>query len=143
MEKLIIYGELFSDSFLAALILPIHNEMLFLAMSSFKNYNNYLIFFITLFASVAGSISSWWFGKKLALITKTKFFTKKQFPIKKLEEKWNKYVVWLLLLASVKTVGNPLSLLSGFFATGIKKFIILIMIGKLIYYFYLIFVINL
>lgn len=133
------YLLLFADSFLAALILPLHSEMIFKVMATFGTYNKYLIFLIASTASIGGSYLSWLVGNKIASIKKLEILKKSQLQIKNIEGKWNRYVVWLLLLASIKTVGNPLCLLSGFFATNIKKFTALVGAGKFTYYFYLIF----
>lgn len=108
-------------------------------MSIFGNYNPHLIFIITLLASVLGSSVNWFIGKKLQFLKQTEGLKHKEKELKNAEEKWNKYVVWLLLFSPLKILGNPLSLLAGFLNTSFKKFFAIILFGKFIYYFWLVY----
>ena len=133
------YFLLFSDSLIAALILPVRSEAAIYAMVIFKQYNQHLIFFITLFASVLGSLINWWIGTKLQILKRTTALKNKATEIQNAEIKWDKYLVWLLLLSPLKILGNPLSLLAGFLNTNFKKFLTIIFLSKFIYYFWLIY----
>jgi membrane protein YqaA with SNARE-associated domain len=137
------YLFLFFDSFTSALILPIRSEAAVYAMFIFKKYNPHLIFVITLSASVCGSLVNWFLGKKLQFLKKTEALKNKNVEMKNAEEKWNKYVIWLLIFSPLKILGNPLSLLAGFLNTSFKKFFCLILMSKFIYYFWLIYFSNL
>ncbi len=137
------YFFLFLDSFLSALILPIRSEVAVYAMFIFKKYNPHLIFLIALSASVCGSLVNWFLGRKLQFLKESVALKKKRREIKNAQEKWDKYVVWLLIFSPLKVLGNPLSLLAGFLNTGFKKFFYLIFISKFIYYFWLIYFSNL
>jgi len=133
------YLFLFFDSFAASLILPIRSEMAVYAMSIFGQYNSHLVFLITLSASVCGSLFGWFVGKKLQFLKRTKALINKNAEIKNAEKKWDKYVVWLLVFSPLKIIGNPLSLLAGFFGTSFRKFFSLIFVSKSIYYFWLVY----
>jgi len=133
------YLFLFFDSLISAVILPIRTEMAVHVMSISGLYNNYLIFIIASISSILGSIINWEIGQKLIFLQKTKILIKYKTQIKEAEIKWNKYVIWMLLFSSLKILGNPLSLLAGFLRSTFKKFLVIIVIGKVIYYFHLIF----
>ncbi len=137
------YLFLFFDSFAAALVPPIRSEVAVYAMLIFKKYNSHLIFLITFAASVLGSLLDWFVGRKLQFLKKTPALKNKNAEMKNAEEKWDKYVVWLLIFSPLKILGNPLSLLAGFLDTSFKKFFCLIFISKFIYYFWLIYFSNL
>jgi membrane protein YqaA with SNARE-associated domain len=132
------YLFLFFDSLVAAILLPIRSESAVHAMIIFNQYNPYLIFIITLSASSLGSMVNWWVGKKLIFLQNKDFLKGKKPQIKHAELKWDRYIIWSLIFASLKIFGNPMSLLAGFLRTSIKKFLLLIVSGKAIYYIYLI-----
>lgn len=136
------YLFLFFDSLTSALIPPIRSEVAVYAMLIFQKYNQHLIFIITLLASVLGSYINWWLGKKLQFLKRSPVFKNKAKEIKNAEEKWNKYIVFMLLFSALKILGNPLSLLAGFLNTKLKKFLLLVFIGKFCYYFWLIYFSN-
>ena len=137
------YWALFLDSFKAALVLPFASESAFYAMLIFKKHNPYLIFIITLFASVLASIINWYLGYKLQFLKHTKALKDKAAEMAGAEKKWDKYLVWFLLFASFKTLGNPFAVLAGFLRTNFKKFLLLIFIGKFSYYFWWVYFSNL
>ncbi|MFT6106988.1 MAG: membrane protein YqaA with SNARE-associated domain [Rickettsiales bacterium] len=128
------YLFLFFDSLNSATILPIHNEMAIHALLAFDKQNSYLIFIVTLLASTFGSSINWFIGKKLQYFKKTSSLKNKKPQINDAEKKWDKYLVWMLLLAPLKIIINPLSVLAGFLNTGFKKFLIIIFASKFIYY---------
>ena len=133
------YLFLFFDSLISSVILPIRTETAVHVMSISGLYNNYLIFIIVSISSILGSIINWEIGQKLIFLQKTKILIKYKTQIEEAEIKWNKYVIWMLLFSSLKILGNPLSLLAGFLRSNFKKFLVIIVIGKVIYYFHLIF----
>ena len=137
------YLFLFFDSITSALILPIKSEIAIYAMLIFKKYNHHLIFIIALSASILGSVINWWLGKKLQILKRSAALKNKDAEIKNAQEKWNKYLIWLLLFSPLKILGNPLSLLAGFLNTSLKKFLAIIFLSKFIYYFWLIYLSDL
>jgi len=123
MTALESYIFLFCDSFFSALILPPRSEMVVKLMTSFAGYNYYLVFFIACSASILGSCINFLIGKYFLFLRKSDFFVKKESEIKNAEEKWNKYIIYLLLFSWISAVANPISLLCGFLRTNIYKFL--------------------
>lgn len=133
------YLFLFFDSLTSAIILPIKAEMAVQAMSISGLYNQYLIFIIATISSVLGSLINWKIGQSLIFLQNTKILIKYKTQIAEAEIKWNKYVIWMLLFSSLKILGNPLALLAGFLRSNFKKFLMIVIFGKMVYYFHLIF----
>jgi len=133
------YLFLFFDSFFSALILPPRSEMVAKAMVALRGYNSYLIFILALSASTLGSIINWWIGKYFTFLRHTEFFQKKQNEIANSEKKWHKYLVWILLFSWLDVIGAPFAVMAGFFKTKVKKFLLLILASKILYYYLLIF----
>ena len=109
------------------------------AMSISGLYNQYLIFIIATISSVLGSLINWKIGQSLIFLQNTKILIKYKTQIVEAEIKWNKYVIWMLLFSSLKILGNPLALLAGFLRSDFKKFLMIVIFGKMVYYFHLIF----
>lgn len=133
------YLFLLSDSFFSSLILTPGNEFVVKLMVSLSGYNLYLVFTITLFGSIVGSLANWQIGKYCKFLYNTDFFKSKDKEITKAKEKWDKFLVYILLFSWVSVIGGPFSVLSGFFKTDLKKFLILIGISKAIFYSLLVF----
>lgn len=131
------YLFLFFDSFFANFIFSFSSEMVVKLMLIFEGYNKNLVFALALFGSVCGSVANFFIGKYFKLLRKTEFLLRKQKEIKNAEEKWEKYLVWILFFSWFSFIGNAWALLAGFLNTGFKKFIILVFSGKLLFYFYL------
>ena len=133
------YFFLFYDSLFSALILPPRSEMVVKLMAVFSGYNNYLVFTLAIIGSTSGSLVNWWIGKYFLFLHKTEFFKKRQKEIAKAQEKWRKYLVWILLFSWMDVIGNPFAAMAGFFKTDVKKFLLLVLLGKFFYYYLLIF----
>lgn len=132
------YSFLFFDSFFSALILTPHSEMVVRLMTIFPNYNIYLVFTIALMGSVCGSLANWQIGKYFLFLHKTDFFQRKAKEMMMAEQKWHKFLVYVLLFSWLGVVGNPFTTLAGFFRTKIKKFLLVVVAGKIFYYYFLV-----
>jgi len=133
------YSFLFFDSFFSALILPPRSEMVVHLMAIFSGYNLHLIFILAFIGSCLGSCVDWWIGKYFQFVKKTEFLKNKEKELLEAERKWNKFLVYILLLSWVSVIGNPFAVLAGFLKTDLKKFLILVVIGKVCYYYALVF----
>lgn len=131
---------LFLSSFLAATILPTQSELLLAALNIANKHDKLLLVAIATIGNVLGAVVNWFIGYYLI-----KFKDKKWFPIKKNQiDKYSKYYqkwgVWLLILAWVPIIGDPLTVIAGIFKTNIWLFLILVTIGKLSRYLLIIFI---
>jgi membrane protein YqaA with SNARE-associated domain len=133
------YFFLFCDSFFASLILTPKSEMVVKLMTVFSGFNIYFVFFLALFGSVLGSFANFFIGRYFLFLHKTEFFKKHLKEITKAEEKWHKFLVYILILSPITAVGNPFTTLAGFFKTKITKFLLLVGISKFFYYYLLVF----
>lgn len=133
------YFYLFCDSFFSALILPPRTEMVVKLMTTFAGYSFYLIFSLALLASICGSLANYFIGKYFTFLRHSNFFLGKEKEIAQAEIKWNKYLIYVLLISWISAVGNPFALLCGFFRSNIYKFLFLISFSKFYYYLLLVF----
>lgn len=132
------YFFLFCDSFFAALILTPSSEMVVKIMTTLSHYNIYLVFILSLMGSLFGSCANFLIGKYFLFLHKTDFFQKHVKEIAKADEKWHKFLVYIILLP-ISAINNPFTTLAGFFKTKITKFLLLVSTGKILYYYLLVF----
>jgi membrane protein YqaA with SNARE-associated domain len=133
------YSFLFFDSFFSALILTPRSELVIKLMTTFSGYNLCLVFILSIMGSVLGSLANWQIGKFFLFLHKTDFFQNNSKEIAKAEVKWHKFLVYILLLSWMNVIGNPFTVLAGFFKTNIKKFLLLVFVGKFFYYYIFVF----
>lgn len=133
------YLFLFFDSFFANFVLCFSNEMAIKLMIVLGNYDHYLVFITALAGAISGLSVDFLIGKYLTFIKKIKFLQKKSAEITDAEIKWNKFLVWMLLFCFISAIANPLALIAGFLKTNFKKFLALILVGKVSYYSLLVF----
>lgn len=133
---------LFLSSFLAATIFPAQSEIVLVSLNIANNHDKFLLVAIATIGNVLGALVNWFIGYYLI-----KFRNKKWFPIqkKKIDKYSRFYQKWgmlSLLLAWVPIVGDPLTVIAGIFKTNILLFLILVTIGKLSRYLFIIIFIN-
>ena len=130
------YFFLFIDSLRASLVFPIKSELTLPAMLIFEAYDKYLIFAVALIASIVGLIINWQIGKFLfGVIKKLSAFDDNQSDLPKLENFWNKYLIWLMpVIVFFSAIGPVFCLFCGFFRVRFWYLLPLILCGRLIYY---------
>jgi len=136
------YLTLFFISFFAATILPLSSELTLLGMLAMDSYSRVLLLLFASLGNISGSCVNWYLG-----IHFIKFKDKKWFPfsdkqIKKSTFWFQKYGYWSLLFAWVPFVGDPLTFVSGTIKISIIRFLILVSVGKVARYFFLIYFLN-
>lgn len=129
------YLFLFVDSLFASLVLPIRHEMVYPAMIIFGGYDKFQVTLIALTSSVIGLTLNYQIGKLLIFIKKSDFFAKNTKDLNRIEIVWNKYLIWLLPIFVLGSMGPILTLFCGFFRTRFIYFLPLITIGRFLYYF--------
>lgn len=122
---------LFFAAFMAATFIPSQSEWILFALLKTEKYNLFLLLTAATAGNVLGAMVNWWLGRYL-----TRFEGRKWFPVtpkqmKKAENYFNKYGVWSLLLAWVPFIGDPLTIAAGAFRVRIDLFLLLVTLGKL------------
>lgn len=131
---------LFLSSFIAATIFPAQSEIVLAALNHSQNYNSYLLLLIATSGNVLGSFLNWIIGYYLQQFRNKKWFPLSDKQIIKYSQIYQKWGKWSLLLAWLPILGDPLTVIAGFFKTNIWLFLILVTIGKLARYVVIIFI---
>jgi membrane protein YqaA with SNARE-associated domain len=128
---------LFLISFLSATILPIASEgavVLFLV----AGYDPYLCLFIATAGNSLGGLTNYGLGM-LGKTSSIKRFFRSEERYSRLVNSVDRYGYWLGLLSWTPFLGDPLTIALGFFRVKFIPFLVLMVLGKFIRYWVLIY----
>ena len=137
-----IYLSLFAISFLAATILPFSSELSLAALIATSDYDNLLLLTVASFGNILGSLVNWALGSYSRNLTTKKWFPFKETQIERSSKWFGKFGKWSLLFAWVPVVGDPLTLVAGILRVKFIDFIILVAIGKVSRYIFVLYLIG-
>ena len=139
MEFLIEYGliGLFLAAFLAATILPFSSEALLLLLIH-QNGESVLPLLFASLGNILGSIVNYYLGRFGDNFLFYKIFRMQEATVRKAKQRFQKYGIYSLLFAWVPVVGDPLTVAAGVFRVYFLLFLILVSIGKIARYYFLI-----
>jgi membrane protein YqaA with SNARE-associated domain len=138
----VIYLSLFGISFLAATILPFSSELSLAALIATSDYDNLLLLTVASFGNILGSLVNWALGSYSRNLTTKKWFPFKETQIERSSKWFGKFGKWSLLFAWVPVVGDPLTLVAGILRVKFIDFIILVAIGKVSRYIFVLYLIG-
>jgi membrane protein YqaA with SNARE-associated domain len=129
---------LFLSAFLAATILPASSEIILTSLNIQNNHNQYLLVAIATIGNVLGSVVNWFMGYYFIKLKNRKWFPIKKNKIYKYSIYYHKWGTSSLLFAWLPIIGDPLTIIAGIFKTNFYLFLILVTIGKMGRYLFLI-----
>jgi len=132
MEYLALYGlpGLFLAAFLAATILPFSSEALLILMISISGEST-IPLIVASAGNILGSFLNYYIGLKGDRFVLHRLFKLDESTIEKARLRFNHYGIYILLLAWVPVIGDPLTVAAGMFRANIWIFAILVSIGKI------------
>jgi membrane protein YqaA with SNARE-associated domain len=140
LEFLATYGliGLFLAAFLAATILPFSSEALLILLIG--QGGNWLFLLICASAgNILGSVVNYYLGIYGDKFIFYRVFRMKEQTVVKAKQRFQTYGVYSLLLAWVPVIGDPLTLAAGVFRVKFMIFILLVALGKIGRYAFLVF----
>ncbi|MDA0655900.1 MAG: DedA family protein [Proteobacteria bacterium] len=124
------YAALFLSAFLAATILPFSSEALLLGMAASAKFDVLSLFLWASAGNVLGSVVNWTLGRFCLKWRDRRWFPAKPAQLEAASGWFNRYGVWVLLLAWVPIVGDPLTVVAGLLRVRFWLFLILVAVGK-------------
>ncbi len=119
-----------STAFLAATILPFASEAALAAQIKAGFGSTGWLVFAASAGNVGGSVFNWWIGQALRRFEGRRWFPFKPADVAKATDRFNAYGVWILLLAWLPIIGDPLTLVAGVLRVPLWIFVPLVAIGK-------------
>jgi len=132
-----LFVTLFLVAFASATLLPLGSEALFLYDMT-QTPHLLGLWFVATLGNTLGSFVNYLLGLKGgAYLLRRGYLSKRRFKVAK--EHFRRYGVWILLLAWVPIVGDPLTFMAGVLRYGYGKFLLLVALSKGLRYATLIF----
>jgi membrane protein YqaA with SNARE-associated domain len=125
------YITLFFSALGAATILPFSSEAVLIALLQSGEYDTSLLIASASAGNISGSIINWILGFQLLKLKQRPWFPFNERGIERASQQFRRYGVLSLLLAWVPLIGDPLTLIAGFFKTPFLLFLLLVSIGKI------------
>ena len=130
MAEIVTYAGLFASAFLAATILPAQSEagLAYLVLSG-----DYTVIFLLFFASlgnVAGSVVNWCFGWQLDRFKDKRWFPLNPGSVDRAKIYYARFGIWSLLLSWAPIIGDPITVIAGFFRVPLLVFLLVVGVAK-------------
>ena len=125
------YLTLFISALGAATILPFSSEAVLITLLQSGKYDISLLLISASAGNISGSIINWILGFNLLKLKQKPWFPFNEKSIERASQQFRRYGVLSLLLAWVPFIGDPLTLIAGFFKTPFLLFLVLVSIGKI------------
>ncbi len=125
------YLTLFFSALGAATILPFSSEAVLLTLLHSKEYDPFLLIATASAGNISGSVINWILGFNLLKLKQRSWFPFSEKSVERASQQFRHYGVLSLLLAWVPIIGDPLTLIAGFFKTPFLLFLLLVSIGKI------------
>jgi membrane protein YqaA with SNARE-associated domain len=132
------YLMLFFDSLFSAIIVPPRRESVLPVIIALQNnrYQLELVALLAILGNVLGSVFNWFIGRYFIFIKEKKVQANNAEKHQKL---LIKYMHFLIPFSFLSLIGAPLCFVAGFVRIKLLNFLLLLILGKLIYYNLLIF----
>ncbi len=124
------YLGLFLNAFLAATLIPLSSEAVLAALSRADGFDTALLFAVATLGNTLGAMVNWWLGRYCLHWRERKWFPFDAGQLDRAGGRFRRYGLWLLLLAWVPIVGDPLTFAAGVLRVRLLPFVILVGIGK-------------
>lgn len=121
-------------AFLAATLLPFSSEVALVAQMKSGLGSTAGLVTAASIGNVAGSTFNWWLGGALRRFEGRRWFPFKPADIARATERFNRYGTWVLLLAWVPVIGDPLTLVAGVLRVPLGVFLLFVTLGKVARY---------
>lgn len=120
---------LFASAFLAATLLPFYSEVLLFALLREGGDPAMLVAVATL-GNTLGAVVNWWLGLFLLRFQDRRWFYFSRQQIARAQERFQRYGVWVLLMAWLPLGGDALTLIAGIMRVRLSLFLVLVGLGK-------------
>ena len=121
---------LFFTAFLAATIVPASSEVVLATVIVENPDQIWLPIAVATLGNTAGAVVNWILGRFLSRYVARKWFPLTPRQHERASRWFKRFGVWLLLLAWVPIIGDPLTVVAGLLRVRFWLFLVLVAIGK-------------
>ena len=124
---------LWVHSFAAATLLPIGSEPTLLYLLEVGQSPLWVLVIATT-GNTAGAVVNWLLGRYLLHYQQSPWFPVKEKSLDKAQQLFERRGLWVLLLAWLPIIGDPLTLIGGIMKVNLIPFVVLVGLGKCLRY---------
>jgi membrane protein YqaA with SNARE-associated domain len=138
-KSMLAYGSLFLSSLLSATLLPGSSEILLISLL-LAGHDGVLLWLSATLGNSLGSAVNWVLGRYLLHFSERRWFPMTPAQIQRAQQRFQRHGVWVLLLAWLPIIGDPLTLVAGMMRVRWWVFISFVAVGKGLRYAALVFI---
>ena len=130
MTDLAVYTGLFASAFLAATIFPAQSEAGLAYLVAMGEQPVGLLVLVASAGNTAGAVVNWYLGGQLGQFSDRRWFPANKARLAAATSWYQKYGYWSLLASWVPIIGDPITLVAGFFRARFWPFLVIVGLAK-------------
>ncbi len=127
------YVGLFLVSFLAATVLPLTSEVMFVAMPAL-GYDIWIVFLVANAGSILGSVTNYFLGLKGGGFVLSRYVTVDPRKLARATDLYQRWGPVIVFFAWLPVIGDPLTIVAGVFRLQFRTFAFWMSLGKVFRY---------
>lgn len=125
------YLLLFLSAFGAATLLPLQSEAVLLGLLIQEQHSVMALIAVASLGNILGSCVNWWLGLKIEQYKDKRWFPVSEPKLQQVQQIYQKYGFWSLLLSWVPVIGDPITLIAGLMKENFARFLLMVSVAKI------------
>jgi membrane protein YqaA with SNARE-associated domain len=130
MTDVAVYTGLLASAFLAATIFPAQSEAGLAYLVAMGEQPVGLLVLVASAGNTAGAVVNWYLGGQLGRFSDRRWFPANKTRLASATSWYQKYGYWSLLASWVPIIGDPITLVAGFFRARFWPFLVIVGLAK-------------
>ncbi len=130
MTDVAVYTGLLASAFLAATIFPAQSEAGLAYLVAMGEQPVGLLVLVASAGNTAGAVVNWYLGRQLGRFSDRRWFPANKTRLAAATSWYQKYGYWSLLASWVPIIGDPITLVAGFFRARFWLFLVIVGLAK-------------
>ena len=130
MTDVPVYAGLLASAFLAATIFPAQSEAGLAYLVAMGEQPVGLLVLVASAGNTAGAVVNWYLGGQLGQFSDRRWFPANKARLAAATSWYQKYGYWSLLASWVPIIGDPITLVAGFFRAPLWSFVVIVGLAK-------------
>lgn len=126
---LALYAGLFAAAFIAATILPVQSEAVFISLM-LAGHPVWLLLIVASVGNVLGSVMNWLLGRGIERFHNRRWFPVKPAALERARAWYQRFGRWSLLFSWAPLIGDPLTIVAGVLRERLAAFVVLVAVAK-------------
>lgn len=128
------YAALFLVAFGAATLLPLQSEAVLAGLLVYGQHSPFWLIMVATVGNVLGSTVNWLLGRYLERWRGRRWFPVSAERLATAQRHYRRFGHWSLLLSWAPLIGDPLTLVAGLMREPLPRFLLLVLLAKLVRY---------